>query len=329
MNALSASFRQTLGSLRLVWLLYGLTLVLALLAALPLYNTLKAEDQNSLAFLNLLNGFDYTVFSDFMHRSARAISPLVSVGRWLGIVYLFLNLFVAGGILWRFAQGPVSGQAVPFHIGTFWAACSQYVGRFVRLFGVTSLFVLVGAGIWLVIGLLVSTTLSDTLTERGLFWIGLAFFVLFALTATLLLCIGDYAKVLMFREDEGSAFRAFGRAGRLVRHNLGKTFGPYWLLIGIGTGLFALYFLVDDLITMRNWPTILIVLVVQQALVFARVGLKVWSLGTAFRVYETLPKPAPVMHPIPVAEPVYEQQPINEPDDDKPGTGLINFDFQD
>lgn len=288
MNVLSLSLRQTLGSLRLVWLLYGITLALGLLAALPLYNTLKVEDQNSLAFLNLLNGFDYTVFSDFMHRSARAVSPLMSVGRWLGVLYVCLSVFVAGGILWRFSQVSGSRQAIPFHVGTFWSACSQYAGRFVRLFGVTFLFVGVGAGIWLVLGTLVGTLLSDVLTERGLFWIGLGFFGLFGLTATGLLCIGDYAKVVMFREDERSAFRAFGRAGRLVWRNTGKTVGSYCLLIAIGTGLFALYFLLDDLITMRNWPTILLMLVVQQALVFARAGLKVWSLGIAYGVYETL-----------------------------------------
>ena len=304
MNALSLSFRQTLGSLRLVWLLYGLTLVLGLLAALPLYNTINAQSQNSLAFLKLLNDFDYTVFSDFMHRSGRAISPLMSVGRWLGVLYVFLSVFVAGGILFRFAQMSGSRAAVPFHVGTFLAACSQYVRRFLKLFGVTLLFVLVGAGIWLVLGTLVSMSLTDTLTERGVFWVGMGFFGLFALTATVLLCIGDYAKVLMFREDERNAFRAFGRAGRLIRQNPVKTLGPYWLLIGIGTGLFAIYFLVNDLITMRNWPTIIIMLVVQQALVFARAGLKAWSLGTAYAVYETLPKPrlAPATHPMPVAE---------------------------
>ena len=319
MNALFLSFRQTLGSPGLVWLLYGLTLGLGLLAALPLYNTLIAEDQNSLAFLNLLNGFDYTVFSDFMHRSGRAISPLMSVGRWLGILYVLLSVFVAGGILERFAQLSVAQTRVPLQVSTFLAACSQYGGRFLRLFGVTCLFVLVGAGLWLVIGTLVGMTLSDTLTERGIFWVGLVFFILFVLTATLLLCIGDYAKVLMFRENEHNAFRAFGRAGRLVWPNLGRTFGPYWLLIGIGTGLFGLYFLIDDLITMRSWPTILIMLVVQQALIFARAGLKVWSLGTAYRVYEGLPKPAPTVLPILVAEPADEPQPFQKPNGDKPG----------
>lgn len=323
MTVLSATFRQTLGSLRLVGLLYGVTLVLALLAALPLYNTLLAEDQNSRAFLNLLNGFDYTVYSDFMHRSERAINPLMSVGRWLGVLYVFLSVFTAGGILWRFAQITGSRPAVPFHIGQFLSACSQYIGRFLRLFGVTFLFVLAGAGIWLVIGSLVSIALSDSLTERGLFWIGLVFFVLFVLTATLLLCIGDYAKVLMFREDERNAFRVFGRAGRLVWRNLGKTYGLYWLLIGIGTGLFGLYFLLDEAILMNGWLPILIMLVVQQALIFARVGLKVWSLGTAYGIYETLPKPAPTVRPTRVAEPAYEQQPPAESEEDKPGTMIV------
>lgn len=286
MNPIQLSFWQTLRSPRLLWLLYGVTLALALLAALPFYTTLQAETGRSLAFENLLGGFDDTVFGDFWHRSGRAVSPLLRVGRWLGVLYVGLSVFFAGGILWRFSQP--NGA---FNGGTFWAACSQYVGRYVRLLGVTILFVLVGAGVWLVIGALVEIAVSDTLTERGQFWIGFGFFGLFFLTATLVLCIGDYAKVLMFREDERRAFRAFGRAGRLVLGNVGATFGRYWLLIAIGTGLFGLYFLMDDLITMRNWPTIIIMLVVQQALIFARVALKVWSLGVAYHVYERLPKP--------------------------------------
>ncbi len=298
MNAFRTSLRQTLGSLRLVWLIYGITLVLGLLVALPFYNTLKVEDQNSLAVMDLLNGFDYTVFSDFMKQGGHSISPLLSVGRWLGVLYLFLSLFFAGGILFHFSQSTGLRQIAGFSISTFWAACSHYVGRFLRLFGVTLLFVVAGAGIWLIAGSLVGVLLSDALTERGLFWIGVLFFILFALTATLLLCISDYAKVLMFREDEHNAFRAFGQAGRLVLGNLGRTYGLYWLLILIGTGLFGVYFLLDEAILMNGWLTILVMLVIQQALIFARVALKIWSLGTAYGVYETLPKPAPPARPV-------------------------------
>ncbi|WP_460911591.1 hypothetical protein [Spirosoma areae] len=296
MNPLLLSLRQTLRSGWLLWLLYSITLVLGLLVTLPFYNMLKVEHQNSLAFLNLLNGFDYTVFSDFMHRSKRVVAPLMSVGRWLGILYVFLSIFLAGGILLRFSQ-----PNTRFGAGLFLQGCTHYFGRFLRLFGVTLLFVLVGAGLWLVFGSLVGIAFSDTFTERGLFWIGLVFFGLFVLTATLLLCIGDYAKVLMFREDEHNAFRSFGMAGRLVLGTVHRTYGLYWSLILIGTGLFGIYFLLDEIIVMSNWPTILLMLVIQQALVFARIGLKVWSLGTAYTVYGALSKPAPVLRPISVA----------------------------
>ena len=310
MNTLASTFRQTLRSGRLLWLIYGITLVLGLLVALPFYTTLKIEDQNSLAFLNLLNGFDYTVYSDFMHRSERTIAPLLSVGRWLGVLYVFLSVFFAGGILLRFSQ-----VNTRFSVGMFWQGCSHYAGRFLRLFGVTLLFVLVGAGLWLVLGSLIGVALGDSLTERGLFWVGISFFALFVFTATFLLCIGDYAKVLMFREDEHNAFRAFGQAGQFVLRNIGRTYGLYWLLLLIGAGLFGIYFLLDDILPMRNWPTILLMFVIQQALIFARVGLKVWSLGTAYSVYQALPKPAPVRQPIVLAESINPQSPTtdNEP----------------
>ena len=322
MNALSTAFQQTLRSAWLVSLLYGITLVVGLLVALPFYNTLIREDQNSLAFLNLLTGFDYTVFSDFMHHSGRAIAPLMSVGRWLGVLYVLLSVFFSGGILAQFTQFHALRSSSSYTIGLFWQACSYYVGRFMRLFGVTLLFVLAGAGLWLVLGSLVGITLSDTLTERGLFWIGIVFFTLFALTVTLILCIGDYAKVLMVREDEANAFRAFGRAGRLVVANIGKTYGLYWLLILIGTGLFGIYFLIDEAILMSNWFTILLMFIVQQALIFARVGLKVWSLGTAYAMYEILPKPAPALQPTTLPKPVHSQVSASDVDDTESQTSV-------
>lgn len=291
-------------SFRLLWLIYGITLVLGLLVALPFYNTLKVEDQNSLAFLNLLKGFDYTVYSDFMNRSGRVISPLMSVGRWLGILYVFLSVFFAGGILLRFSQ-----PNTPFSSGMFWQGCAHYAGRLLRLFGVTLLFVVVGGGLWLVIGSLISVAVNDSFTERGLFWIGAGFFALFALTATLMLCIGDYAKVLMFREDEHNAFRAFGHAGRLVMRNLARTYGLYWLMILLGTALFGIYYLLDEAILMSGWLTIGVMFLIQQTLIFARVGLKVWWLGTAYDSYKLLPKPVPVLRPAPQPEPLAEIDP--------------------
>jgi hypothetical protein len=260
--------------------LYGVSLALGLLVALPMFSTLTAEHGDSLAPLQLLPGFDYTVYSDFMNQSDKAISPLLSVGRWTGLAYLLLSVFFGGGILYRFSQ---PGQT--FRMVDFWRASSTYFGRFLKLLGVAVAFVFSAGLIWLVIGALVIVGLSDSLTERELFWIGAGFFALFALSVTLILCIGDYAKVIMFQDDETNAFRAFGRASGVVRRNLRATYGRYWLLLAIGTGLFGLYFLLDELIGMTNWLTILIMIVVQQLFILSRVMLKVWNLGVAYGLY--------------------------------------------
>lgn len=301
------AWRQTLASLPMVGLIYGLTLGLGLLVALPMYGTLTTEAQNSLAFLKLLSGFDYTVVADFMNRSGVAVKAVFGMVRWLNLTYLFLTIFLTGGILVRFAQlnslqnRPV-GMVSRFRAGLFWDGCSQYVGRMLRLFGVTLLFVLVTAVIWLIVGILVGSAVSSSETERETIGISLVFFALFVLTTTLLLCIGDFAKVIIFRDDAHGAFRAFGQAGRLVLRNLLRTYGLYLVFILIGTGCFALYFVLENLLTVDGWLMIAVLFIVQQVLIASRVALKVWWLGTAYGIVQSLPqpvKPAPATFTLP------------------------------
>lgn len=270
----------TLKSRPMLSILYGASLALGLLVALPLFSTLTAEDADSLAPLQMLPGFDYTVYSDFMAQNDKAVSPLLRVGRWVGVAYLLLSVFFAGGILYRFAQpGP------SFRMVDFWRASSTYFGRYLRLLGVTVLFVFSAGLIWLVIGALAIIALTDTFTERGLFGIGASAFGLFSIAVTFILCVGDYAKVIMFREDETGAFRAFGTASRFVWRHLPTTYGRYWLLIGLGTGLFGLYFVLDELIGMTNWLTIGLMLLIQQGFILSRIILKIWNLGIAYTLY--------------------------------------------
>lgn len=281
-----SSLKITLRSRRMLWLMYGISLVLGLLVTLPLYATLKTLDDNSLAFMNLLPGFDYTVYKDFMQVNSKAISPLLSVGRWLGILYLFLSVFFTGGILFQFAQ-----STVPLRAEAFWQACSHYISRNLRLLGVTLLFTLVTFGVPFVASIILVVIAEDSFTERGWFFIGFTGFLIGLVLATLILCISDYAKVILFREDERNAFRAFGQAGRLVLGNFRATFGRYWLMMAIGSALFGVYFLIDSMIGMYNWPTIILMLLIQQAFIFSRIVLKTWNLGVVYDVYGRLPKP--------------------------------------
>ncbi|MBC8151780.1 MAG: hypothetical protein H7Z72_02610 [Bacteroidetes bacterium] len=289
MKSLLRAFALTRQSSRIVLWIYGINALLSLLILLPAYSTLGAEMGRSMAFPNLLNGFDSTVFSDFMETSGAAVTPLLAVGRWLGIGWLIASVFLSGGILLRFSQPDEPVQA-----RVFLAGCAQYFGRYAGLLGVVTLFFGVLSVIILLIGTLIGAALFNGVTEQMLLYVGIGTVVIMLLIGALIFCIGDYAKVLLFRQDDHNAFRAFGRAGRLVLAKPGQTFVPYLMLITVGTALFGLYFLADDLIGMRNWPTIIILFVLQQAFIAGRVFLKVWSLGMAYGISATLIKPVPI-----------------------------------
>ncbi|GAA4446439.1 hypothetical protein GCM10023189_01570 [Nibrella saemangeumensis] len=320
MSFLMQSFLITRRSGRMLLVIYLVSLVLGLLVALPFYNTLRAETGRSLAFDALLDGFDYTVFTDFMHVHGKAISPLLSVGRWVSVVYLFLSLFFTGGILMRFAE---PNRYVS--MGAFWQACSHYFRRYLALFALVALTVALLAFIWLLTGTLLVMAFSDTLSERELFWIGFSCFLAFVLMATLVLCIGDYAKVDMMRRDEPNALRAFARASLLVIRHGRRTWGLYWLLLLISTGWFAVYLAFEGAIGMSSWTAIVLVFLIQQLFIFGRIGLKVVTLGVAWQVFDRLVPPPPVVYAGPVlteATTTTANDPINgEPVEPTSGTG--------
>lgn len=308
MKFLLQAFFLARQSMRMVLWIYAINGLLGLLILLPAYSTFAAGMGHSMAFPTLLGGFDYTVFSDFMKTSGSTITPLLSVGRWLGVLWLMVSVFLTGGILFRFSQ-----PDEPWRVGVFLADCVQYFRRFAGLLGVVALFSVVLLVIVTLLGTLIGAALYNSVSEQVLFYVGLGTLTVALLVAALVFCIGDYAKVLLFRHDDPNPFRAFGRAGRLVLANTGQTFGPYLLLMGIGTALFGVYFLADSLIGMHNWPTIIILFVLQQAFIVSRIFLKVWSLGTAYGISTTVIQLTPVA-PVVVVKPFIEPIAPIEPD---------------
>ncbi len=295
MKAFRQAFIITRQSIGMVAGLYSINAGLSLLILFPAYATLTAETGDSMAFTNLLPGFDYTVFSDFLAISGKAVNPLMSVGKWLGVIWIIVSLFLTGGILLRFAQ-----PERPVLASEFLTACAHYMGRVTRLTAVILLFAGVLVIIVLLVGTLVAAGLYNSVSEQILFYVGLITLAGAVLMGAFIFCIGDYAKVKQFRDNDPSSFRAFGQAGRFVLANIGQTFGPYLLLMLLGTALFGVYFLLEDLIGTTNRPTILLMFVVQQAFILSRVFLKVWSLGTAYGNGKAFfgPVAPPALHPL-------------------------------
>jgi hypothetical protein len=288
-----SAFHIVRRSWRMVLWVYFVNFLVGLLVLLPAYATLRSEAGSSLDYLKLLNSFDYTVYSDFMQNSESAIDPLLAVGSWLGVLYLIISVFFSGGLL-LYASPSAEHLRQAFRLSWFLSACVECFGRFFRLFLIIAGILLVLAFVGLLFAALLTYSLSELLNEQSMIYLLLACFLVFAFFALLVICLGDYAKILLFRQDDTRAFLAFRQALRFVLAHFRTIFGYYLLLMSIGAGCFAIYFLIESWIVTSGWLAIILLFIVQQLFILSRVALKVWTLATAMQVivrHETQPTP--------------------------------------
>ncbi|RYF72908.1 MAG: hypothetical protein EOO39_11320 [Cytophagaceae bacterium] len=315
---LSQTLTNTLRQWHLLVLLFLLTLVPALPSALAFFSTLTSEADGSLAPLQMMPEFNYTVFSDFMHDHGGAVWSLIRAGWWTAVLSLLIGVWTKGGVLYSFANR--------FSAATFWQAGTHYFGRNLRLLAVTGLFVLLWALSLLLVGtlivLLLDGPLDDPFTERGYVAIGAVVGLVFGVILVRILCTSQYASVLMYQYDETAAMRAFMQSWRYIRLHRWATFGRYLLLILIGTALLSVYLLLESAFNASNWVLIVVLFMLQQAFVFSRVALSVWALRIAFTNAQTLPQPVrrsvakPDVASSPPADETTPQQPDSATSDD-------------
>jgi hypothetical protein len=284
---LSQTLTNTLRQWPLLALLFLLTLLPALPATLAFFGTLTSEFGGSMAPLQLLSGFDYTVFSDFMNEHGGAVWPLIRAGWWTAVLSLLISVWAKGGILYSFTNG--------FRTVTFWQSGTYYFSRYLRLMGLTGLLALV----WLLTIILVAVMIrlvldegfDDPFTERGDGILVGVVLLVFGLGLAYILCVSQYASVLMYQIDETAALQAYRQSWRFIRHHSRATLGRYLLLVLIGAGLLGVYLLLESLFQASNWLLIGVLFLLQQAFVFSRVVLQVWSLRIARVNIGTLPQP--------------------------------------
>jgi hypothetical protein len=162
--------------------------------------------------------------------------PLVIVSA--ASAYIFLWLFLAGGILDRYARG------LPTRAHGFFSACGTFFFRFLRLGAVqwivyAALFGLVHQ--WL-FDRLYSQLIRDLTVERRAFGIRMALYLGFGLMLAVFSLIFDYAKVRAVVEDRRSVMGAIGAAVRFIGRNPGAAAGLYalnFLLFLIPVAIYA------------------------------------------------------------------------------------------
>ena len=175
---------------------------------------------------------------------------------------------------------------LPF-LGRFLRDCGTYAGRFTRLMivhlvaMVVILLALAAFLEWLSGALLGSHPDPATGTRAG--------FVVFAILAfayLLLTLVGDYAKVRMIREQRRSAILAWVAGLRWAIRRLPRTLGLHFLFVLLAVLGSALYWYISSSTGVGG--TVVLLVLVQQAYLIFRAGLRVHWYAAELSLYDGL-----------------------------------------
>lgn len=311
---LRQAFRRTAQNWQIVLVIFLVNFTLGLIIAFPSFSIIKAESEQSLAFEKLIKDFDFTVFYDFMQKNDKSLTSMIPVSLVLSGFYIVLNIFFSGGILSQFTLRNT------FRLSEFLKNSGQYFLRFFLLFLIqlislilSLLAILIMFGIF---GAIANGKTEPTFVAWMIFPSAFAFYYI-----TYLLNVGDYAKVLLHRDELLNPWKAFEKAADYVFRNF-KTMQVYWAIVVVSFAVMLVYLMLESSIGMTSGFKIWLMFMIQQFFIFCRVFIRTWNLSNAFDFVSLRPIP---LTPKPI---IIEPEMIEERNEETEPSGGDSTDSQ-
>lgn len=323
--ALVEGWRLLRRSFGLAVLLLVVNLGTALVLAVPLARSLRADLRQKQAAQSMMYGFDYSWWSEWSDRQSGWTSsfgpeifgvgfafrnvdlllkgalpanvlarhpmpegaPLIDpVLLGLALVYLLVQTFLAGGILSTLRGGQGTWTVQGMLHGS-----GFYFGRFFRV----ALLALCAA--WLVFRLnapfarWADAQARESVSETSaMAWL-LGRHALLLLALFFVSLVSGYAKAIVVVEERSSALLAFVSALSFCARSLARTFGHYLAVALLGVGLIAFWRLLDGAYATTGYKTQLLTFALFQLFVLARLALRVMLMGGQLALYRRLAAP--------------------------------------
>lgn len=287
---LFASLRKGLARARadlsLVFLLWGINLIVAGGLTVPLYRLLDGSLSFSLEGDRSLGSPDIEWLAGFLFYHRQSLSSLSGLVVWTLAAYLLLTTLLSAGMV------EVLLPSARFSFRRFLEGIARHGLRFVQLFVVSLvvysaiffLFHRVMTRGWWIIGGLDRLT-KDWMSEGAVFALYGAKNIVLAVVLLLAVMVFDYARIRIVTEPSRRVLGAVRDAARFVRHNLRATLGVFY-------GFGALNVLVIGIYLVVEWwlPSTLMVLIAAglvwgQLLMVARTWLRVALMAGEIELY--------------------------------------------
>ena len=280
-RAYISGFKSTGRTWLMTTFIYLVNLILGIVIAIPFLGTLKQKAGSSMAIQDLLSGYDHTVIQEFFNDTSVHLGQFIRQGVWAAILFLFISIFLTGGILHIF-----SDKSYPFTFERFFSGCLKFFLRFLKLsFYMLVIYLLVTAIVFLIFFLISAGSLGGTGSEKTLFYIILTGLCLWLLVIFYFLIIADYARFSIVRNDSRNIFSTIFRSLKFVSKKFPFTYGLYLMLLVAPVALIYLYALVLYVIGMTSGITILVMFLIQQLFVWTKVFTHVWKFASQFDYY--------------------------------------------
>ncbi len=251
-----------------VGFLYIFNVLMALLLTIPVSGRLDVLARSELSD-HLLESLSLDYLLDFWLEYRDSFHTLWITALAMGVFYLLMNLFFAGGIL------ATLEKENRFILQNFALACGRYAGRFFRLF-LLSLIVLAALFLayqWFVAGALGS--LIQDLQPGYRAQIRMAAWLFFIPLLGVWNMIFDYAKIVIQVQEMKSSFKAFlSSLGFIGRYPL-QTLGLYFLNYMILLLLFLIYSAVSNVTSVSTLAAVYGMLGMQQLFILLRMWIRV------------------------------------------------------
>jgi hypothetical protein len=280
-KAIRSGLKNSISNKKLIFFLYLLNLLLAIIITLPFQNVIQNALGTSKSVEKLIDGFNFTVIFGFLNNFGSRLSILFTLIFWLGILFLIFNIFLTGGIIsiWK-------TESKKFDKKAFFTDCSTYFFKFIKLLLLDIILILISLLFFLIVYFIISEITETLYSENTKAFLQITGFAIFLILFIIDIMIYDYAKIIIVKEVTEKSFYAIIESIKFVFKNLFVTSGIVLFLLIIFFILTYFYLQISHMIPDSTALLLILMFAIQQMYIIIRIGLRIISFAAQFNYYE-------------------------------------------
>lgn len=284
-HVLKRGFSRVRSGKRMVLLYYFANTVFAGVIVFPAYLMLDRFADQSLLGASLEGGLDLDLLIEFARYNTSGLTAIAAVALLVVPLAWMAGLFLSGG---AYAVFSIEAEMTAYTPILFWGGAARYFGRFIRL----TLMMIPVCAVVLCLPLLEKgierVVFGDDPYQNISYWGGWIRTGLMFVSIVLCGVLLDYARIHTVLTDEQRMRKAVTRSVRFTVSHPGRTFVLALAVFTIGAVILTVYAGIAPLLSFPGSAAVVLLLLLQQAVIFTRMALRLTLYASQLELFRTL-----------------------------------------